>query len=94
MFEIQGTPIIIPDQQRVTLRAIRHDDNLPAAGLLFTRMEFNDLVSVMYPSSEYAFDISFFDSLFNVTEGHVGAIIDFIRVILADDVCRISFGLW
>ncbi len=92
--KIRGTSIFIPDQRRVTLRAIQHEDNLPAAGLLFTRMEFNDLVSVMYPSPEYAFDTSFFDSLFNLTEGHVGAIVDFIGIILADDVRRISFGLW
>ena len=91
---IRGSSIIIPDRQRVTLRAIRREDNLPAAGLLFTRMEFNDLVSVMYPSPEYAFDTSFFDSLFNLTEGHVGAIVDFMGIILADDVRRISFGLW
>jgi hypothetical protein len=91
--EIRGTPIIIPDKQRVTLRAIRHNDNLPAAGLLFTRTEFNDLVSVMYSPPEYVFDISFFDSLFNLTEGHIGAITDFIRIILTDNVRRISFGL-
>ena len=86
--------MIIPDRQRITLRAIRQEDGLPAAGLLFTRMEFNDLVSVMYPSSEYAFDISFFDNLFDITEGHVGAIVDFMRIILAHDVRRIPFGLW
>ena len=49
-FTIRGTPILIPDRKRVTLRAIQHDDNLPAAGVLFTRKEFNDLVAVMYPS--------------------------------------------
>lgn len=92
--KIRGTPIIIPDKQKVTLRAIRHNDNLPAAGLLFTRTEFNDLVSVMYSPPEYVFDISFFDNLFNLTEGHIGAITDFIRIILADNVRRISFRLW
>ena len=93
-FTIQGLLILIHDRKRVTLRAIQHDDNLPAAGVLFTRKEFNDLVAVMYPSPEYVFDASFFDSLFNLTEGHVGAIVDFMRVILSDDVRRICFGLW
>lgn len=91
---IRGTSILIHDVRRVTLRAIQHDDNLPVAGVLFTRKEFNDLVAVMYPSPEYVFDASFFDSLFNLTEGHVGAIVDFMQIILSDDVRRISFGLW
>ena len=55
--------------------------------------EFDNLVSVMYPFPKYVFDISFFDSLSSLTEGHVGAIIDLMRIILADDVRRISFGL-
>ena len=93
-FIIRGTPIFIPDRQRVTLRPIQHEDNLSAAGLLFTRIEFDNLVSVMYPFPRYVFDISFFDNLFDLTEGHVGAMTDFIRIILADEVRRISFGLW
>ncbi len=91
--KIRGTPIIIPQWKRVTLHAILHEDNLPAAGLLFTRMEFNDLFSVMYPSPEYVFDTSFFNGLFDLTEGHVGAIVDLMGIILADDVRPISFGL-
>lgn len=90
---IRGAPIVIADQQKVTLCATQYEDDLPAAGLLFTRMEFNDLVSVAYPSPEYVFDISFFDGLFNLTEGHVGAIVDLIGIVLADNVRRISFGL-
>lgn len=57
---IQGTPMIIPDEQRVTLRAIQHSDNLPPAGLFFDRIEFNDLVFALYPSPEHSFDNSFF----------------------------------
>ena len=48
----------------------------------------------MYLSPEYVFDASFFDSLFNLTEGRVGAIVDFMQIILSDDVRCISFGLW
>jgi hypothetical protein len=44
-FTIAGTPIVIEDAQRVTLRAIQHKDDLPPVGLFFTRMEFDDLVS-------------------------------------------------
>jgi hypothetical protein len=86
-------PMIIPDHQRVTLRPIQHTimDELPAAGLFFTRKEFDNLVSAKYPSPQYWFDTSFFDTLFDITEGHVGATIDFIQVVLADEVRYISF---
>ena len=52
-------------------------------------MEFDDLVSTMYPSSEYSFDSSFFNELFDLTDGHVGAIADFIRIILGHEVSPI-----
>ena len=83
---IQGTPIIISDERRVTLRAIQHDDGLPSAGLFFSRMEFDNLVSTMYPSPKYSFDNAFFDELFDLTDGHVGAITEIIRIILAHEV--------
>ena len=83
---IQGTPIIIPDERRVTLRAIQHKDGLPCAGLFFSRVEFDNLVSTMYPSPKYLFDKSFFDGLFDLTDGHVGAITEFIHIILAHEV--------
>jgi hypothetical protein len=85
-FIIAGTPIVIEDTQRVTLRAIQHKDDLPPVGLFFTRMEFHDLVSNLYPSREYCFDTSFFDAVFDLTEGHVGAIHDFVKIIVAHDV--------
>ena len=44
----------------------------------------NDLVSLQYLSTK--FDTPFFDGLFDLTNGHVGAIVDFIKIILADDV--------
>jgi hypothetical protein len=70
----------------VTLRPIQHNDGIPAIGLFFTRTEFNDLVSKQYPSSEHSFDSSFLDGVFDFTNGHVGAIVDFIGIILAHDV--------
>ena len=87
-----GTPIIIPDRQRVSLRHIQHGDNLPAVGLFFTRTEFDKLVSMLYPES--SFDPSFFNTLFDITSGHVGAIIDFMKIILADDVRGILCISW
>ena len=90
------SPIIIPHKQRVTLRAIQHEDGLPSAGLFFSRVEFDDLVSTMYPPPQYRsyksffdksfFDKAFFDELFDLTDGHVGAIVDFIWIILAHEV--------
>jgi len=76
----------IMDAQRVTLRAVEHKDNLPPVGLFFTRMEFDDLVSKLYPSTEYRFDASFFNALFDLTEGHVGAIHGFMTIILGHEV--------
>jgi hypothetical protein len=83
---IKGTPIIIPDPQRVTLRPVDHGDDLPAVGLFFNRREFDDLVSKQYPSSQYHFHSSFFNALFDITNGHVGAIHDFTMVVIAHDV--------
>lgn len=80
------TPIVVMDAQRVTLRHIDHEDYLPPVGLLLTQSEFTDLVKVHYSSPEYCFDSSFFDSVFRITNGHVGAIYDFIRIVTADGV--------
>ena len=85
-FLIQGTPILIPDERRVTLQHIQHEDGLPPAGLFFSRVEFDNLVSMKYPTPKYLFDNSFFNELFDITDGHVGAITEFIRIILAHEV--------
>ena len=85
LFTDGGTPIPIINAKKITLRAIEHDDKLPAAGLLFTRTELDDLVK-RYSPPPLAFHQSFFDDLFHLTQGHVGAITDFIKVILAHDV--------
>lgn len=82
------TPMNLPDHQRVTLRHVAHGDGLSPAGLLFTQSEFNDLVDNYFrsPDSDLYFDQSFFDALFEITNGHVGAITDFITIISAHDV--------
>ena len=88
---IKGTPMVITDPQRVTLPHVAHEDGLPPTGLLFTRSEFNDLVIKHYPSSVFYFHSSFFDALFDITNGHVGTIHDFTGIIIADDVSSFVF---
>ena len=40
-------PILLQDEQQVTLKAIRHNDHLPAIGHLFTRDELGELISAL-----------------------------------------------
>ncbi|KAF8331794.1 hypothetical protein F5887DRAFT_55236 [Amanita rubescens] len=80
------TLISVPDYQRVTLRHVDHEDNLPPVGLLFTQSEFNDLIK----NQKSYFDESFFDDVFRITNGHVGAIHDFIQIVTSDDSFRES----
>jgi hypothetical protein len=54
------------------------------SGLFFTQAEFYDLISTKYLSCR--FHQSFLDTLFEITNGHIGAITDFIRIILEHDV--------
>jgi hypothetical protein len=82
-----GTPIYVSDAQRVALRAIDFKDGLGAAGPLFSREEFNELVSKQFSCSEHYFDSSFFDVVFEITGGHVGAIYDFVRAVAVTNVC-------
>jgi hypothetical protein len=83
---IQVTPFFVCDSQRVTLRPIDHGDGLDPVGLLFSRMEFDELVSKQFSSPEHYFHSSFFDAVFDLTGGHVGAIHDFVRIIMVHDV--------
>jgi hypothetical protein len=80
-----GTPFTVKDSQKVTLRPIQHADHL-GVGLLFSRIEFDELVQKKFSSSDYYFHPSFFDGVFDITRGHVGAILDFVEVIRAVDV--------
>jgi len=77
---IAGTPIFIEDAQRVTLRPIQYDDGTASVGLLFTQTEFDDLVTKQYPKNH--FDSSFLNNVFDLTGGHVGAFLDFIKIIV------------
>jgi hypothetical protein len=82
----EGIPMLLNDRQRVTLRPIHHEDDLPPVGLFFSREEFDDLVSKRYPSSSYYFHSSFFDAVFDLNGGHIGAICDFVTIIAGHQV--------
>jgi hypothetical protein len=84
---IQGTPIFVTDLQRVSLCHIDHGDGFGAVGLFFSRMEFNNLVGKRFSSSEYYFHTSFFNEVFRLTGGHVGAIHNLVEIVAAHDVC-------
>jgi len=86
LIDIQGIPIFIPSAARVSLLPTAHEDNLPAAGLLFTPAEFNELVSKQYPDPEHHFDRFFLDMVFAITQGHVGAVYSFLNIILGSNV--------
>ncbi len=88
-FYVVETPIDLNDMQRVTLKPIPHKDNLPSVGLHFTKDEMDELVSVLYAGGHY-FHERFFRSLLLVTGGHPGALCDFMRIIVANDVCPTS----
>ncbi len=84
----EGTPIHLKDEQRVSLKAVAHGDHLPPVGLLFTRDELDELVSVFYPQSTHYFHESFFRLPFLLTGGHAGAVCEFLTIIAGHDVCR------
>lgn len=81
---IQGTPVFIADEARITMLPMAHDD-LPPVGLFFNQAEFDELVQ-QYPSPEYHFHPSFLQTVFRITQGHVGAMCDVIKIVLSYDV--------
>jgi len=81
-----GVRIKWNDSQKVNLHPVYHGDHIPPVGLFLSRKEFNNLISRHYPNPEYHFHLSFFDSVFDLTEGHVGAILALMMVITAHDV--------
>jgi len=87
-----GTRIYLIDMQRVTLRSIPHKDYIPPVGLLLSAEEMADFASVLYPQPEYSFDSSFFNTLFALTGGHVGATRDFVSTIATHHVSRTPSG--
>ena len=84
--DIQGTRFFVASRARVNLLPTADGDNLPAAGLFFIPAEFDELVSKHSPDSEYHFHPSFLNTVFEITEGHVGAIYSFLNIILGSDV--------
>jgi hypothetical protein len=88
---VGGSPMVIPHRQKVTLRPIEHNDDIPPIGLFLTSEEFEDFISKKYPRSQFHFDTTFHRWVFDISQGHVGAIADVIRVVLAHHVCLHSF---
>jgi hypothetical protein len=86
-----GTPMIIPAKQRISLRAIDHGDSFPAAGLLFSKKEFDDFMHRKVTAKEDHFDTSFLDHLFEITGGHIGAICDVKDKVKAQGVSSIAY---
>ncbi|KAG8938885.1 hypothetical protein FRC03_006826, partial [Tulasnella sp. 419] len=65
------TPLIVPDNKRVTLHQVDRKDGIPPVGLYLTESEFEELVLVRYPNN--ALHRSLLDFIFKQTQGHVGA---------------------
>ena len=84
VISIQGTPIFISDAARITMLPTTHDD-LPPVGLFFNHAEFDEPVQ-QYPSPEYHFHPSFLQTVFCITQGHIGAMCDVINIVLGYDV--------
>ncbi|KAL5480169.1 hypothetical protein ACEPAI_1439 [Sanghuangporus weigelae] len=83
-----GTPFYIPARQKIILQHIDHNDGNGVAGLLFTRKEFFDMLHQWYQDGTHAIDDALLDVLFEVTRGHIGAIIDFLQMIFKDESYR------
>jgi len=79
-----GTPMYIMAPQMVTLVPIDHRDGLGAVGLYLTQPEFMEVVNLR----KYSFDPTCLDFIFKISSGHVGAMIDVIKVISCDDSYR------
>lgn len=90
--ELGGAPMLIPEEQNVTLYPMETRDGLPPVGLHLNKEEFDDLISKSYPVSLFLFDDSFFDALFSITYGNVGAIQALIHMIQAHDVIYFHIG--
>ncbi|PVF96379.1 hypothetical protein CPB86DRAFT_762176 [Serendipita vermifera] len=80
--EVVGTPMVIPDAQRVSLRPVDHQDGIPPVGLLFTGKEFDDVVKARYPNNRFSQD--FLKFVYGTTAGHIGAIRDMLESVQSD----------
>jgi len=61
----------------VSLRPVEHNDGFPAVGILFTREEFH---GYLMKKGETRFSATFVEQLFNITEGHIGAMRAVLRI--------------
>ncbi|KAG8926802.1 hypothetical protein FRC02_008656 [Tulasnella sp. 418] len=73
------TPLIVPDNKRVTLHQVDRKDGIPPVALYLTESEFEELVLVRYPNN--AFHRSLLDFIFKQTQGHVGAVTDWLHLL-------------
>ena len=74
------TPFHISPRQNIGLVPVDHGDQI-AVGLLLAKAEFDEVIPMLF--KEHQFDVSFLDSVFDVTRGHVGASEDFLRVVIS-----------
>ena len=82
------TPFHISPRQNIGLIPVDRGDQI-AVGLLLTKTEFDEVVPILF--KKHQFDVSFLDSVFDITRGHVGACEDFLRVVLSHPVSRSSW---
>ena len=72
------TPMFIAPEQHVGLTPVDCGDRI-LVGLLFTKEEFEDLAQVKFGDDRFC--PSFLDCVFDMTQGHVGACMDIMRMI-------------
>jgi hypothetical protein len=63
---------------------IQYNHGIASVGLFFMRTEFDNLVAKLYPRN--CLDSSFLNNIFDLTGGHVGALCDFIKIIVTHNV--------
>ncbi|TDL20262.1 hypothetical protein BD410DRAFT_841384 [Rickenella mellea] len=76
--ELTPTPFLIQETQSVSLRRGGFGDGI-AIGLFLSREKFNSLMKCSNPVN--AFDDTFFDSLYDMTNGHVGACLEVLGMV-------------
>jgi hypothetical protein len=78
---------IVPIQS-LGLRPFDHGDGV-AVGLLLTRSELDDFAQKR--NRGHRFDTSFFDCIFDLSNGHIGACEELMRVVCVHSVCPRHF---
>ena len=81
------SPFPVPSRQRISLRLVSRKDDTPPAGLLFTKEEFRDMIARRYAArNQEIFDATFLNGIFDMTAGHIGAIMRCLSLVEARDV--------